>query len=40
MDEENFYKNLLSSMRERRSLFAPAEERRALLAVLNEALKP
>jgi putative glycosyltransferase (TIGR04348 family) len=40
MDEENFYKNLLSSMRERRPLFAPAEERRALLAVLNEALKP
>ena len=40
MKEKSFYENLLSSMRKRRPLFAPAEERRALLGVVREALRP
>jgi len=37
--DRNFYKGLLFSIRKRRSLFAPAEERRALLGVVRE-LRP
>jgi putative glycosyltransferase (TIGR04348 family) len=38
--DRNFYKDLLFSIRKRRSLFAPAEERRALLGVAREVLRP
>jgi hypothetical protein len=38
--DRGFYKDLLSSIQKRRALFAPAEERRALLGVVRETLTP
>jgi putative glycosyltransferase (TIGR04348 family) len=38
MDDPGFYKDLVSSIRKRRSLFAPAEERRALLGVVRDTI--
>jgi glycosyltransferase involved in cell wall biosynthesis len=40
VDDPSFYKELLFSVRKRRSRFAPAEERRALLGVVRETLTP
>jgi putative glycosyltransferase (TIGR04348 family) len=40
IDDRGFYKDLLFSIRKRRPLFAPAEERRAILGVVREALRP
>jgi glycosyltransferase involved in cell wall biosynthesis len=39
VDDRRFYKELLFSIRKRRALFAPAEERSALLGVVRE-LRP
>ena len=38
IDDPGFYKDLVSSVRKRRSLFAPAEERRALLGVVRDTI--
>jgi putative glycosyltransferase (TIGR04348 family) len=38
--DSGFYKQLFLELQKRRSLFAPAEERRALLGVVDDALRP
>jgi putative glycosyltransferase (TIGR04348 family) len=38
--DARFYKQLILETKKRRSLFAPAEERRALLGVVRQALRP